>query len=335
MMNDEEKKENKTNNSGGSQSEEERKRQFERMKEKFGRQGSSFGGGKNAGNNFYWIYGIVIAILLFIVFYGNDFNSRLKEVSQSKFFQEMLVKGDVTDVVIVNKTIARITVNPDSAATLDRYKDPKTGRAWFPDRNYKGPHFYVTVPSIDYFLSSMEKAQDDAGIPKEKQISARSIEETNWMSDQLPWMLPVVIMLVIWLVMMRRMGGGGAGGPGQIFNIGKSKATLFDKDTHVNITFNDVAGLDGAKMEVMEIVDFLKNSKKYTDLGAKIPKGALLVGPPGTGKTLLAKAVAGEAKVPFFSLSGSDFVEMFVGVGASRVRDLFRQAKEKHLPSFS
>jgi ATP-dependent metalloprotease FtsH len=317
-------------NSNSPNQEEERKKQFERMKEKFGRQ-NSFGGNKggNSGNNFYWIYGIVIAILLFIVFYGNDYNSRLKEVPQSKFFQDMLVKGDVTDVVIVNKTIARITVHPDSAASLDRYKDPKTGRAYFPDKNFRGPQFFVTIPSIDYFLASMEKVQNEAGIPKEKQISARSIEETNWMSDQLPWILPIVIMLIIWIVMMRRMGGGGAGGPGQIFNIGKSKATLFDKDTHVNITFNDVAGLDGAKMEVMEIVDFLKNPKKYTDLGAKIPKGALLVGPPGTGKTLLAKAVAGEAKVPFFSLSGSDFVEMFVGVGASRVRDLFRQAKEK------
>ena len=131
-------------------------------------------------------------------------------------------------------------------------------------------------------------------------------------------------MVVLWIVMMRRMGGGSSGGgPGQIFSIGKSKATLFDKDSNVNVTFNDVAGLDGAKMEVMEIVDFLKNPKKYTDLGAKIPKGALLVGPPGTGKTLLAKAVAGEAKVPFYSISGSDFVEMFVGVGAARVRDLF------------
>jgi cell division protease FtsH len=328
-MSEEQNTQNTANNSQPPTPEEERKKQFERMKEKFGRQ-NSFGGNKNnSGNNFYWIYGIVVAVLLFIVFYGNDFNSRLKEVPMSKFFQDMLVKGDVTDVVIVNKTIARITVNPDSAATLDRYKDPKTGRSYFPDKNFKGPHFFVTIPSIDYFLSSMEKVQNEAGIPKERQVSARSIEETNWMSDQLPWILPIVIMLVIWLVMMRRMGGGGSGGPGQIFNIGKSKATLFDKDTHVNITFNDVAGLDGAKMEVMEIVDFLKNSKKYTDLGAKIPKGALLVGPPGTGKTLLAKAVAGEAKVPFFSLSGSDFVEMFVGVGASRVRDLFRQAKEK------
>lgn len=324
--------ENTDNSSTSNNQEDERKKQFERMKEKFGKPNSSFGGGKpsgGSGNNFYWIYGVVVLVLLFIIFYGNDFNSRLKEVSLNRFYQEMLVKGDVTDVVIVNKSIARITVNPDSLASLDRYKDPKTGKAYFPDRNFKGPQFFVTIPSIDYFLASMEKVQNEAGIPKEKQISARSIEETNWMSEQLTWLLPIIIMVIIWIVMMRRMGGGGSGGPGQIFNIGKSKATLFDKDTHVNITFNDVAGLDGAKMEVMEIVDFLKNPKKYTDLGAKIPKGALLVGPPGTGKTLLAKAVAGEAKVPFFSLSGSDFVEMFVGVGASRVRDLFRQAKEK------
>jgi cell division protease FtsH len=331
-MSEEQKQEpNPSTNSSSNSSEEERKKQFERMKEKFGRQNSPFGGGNkggNNGNNFYWIYGLVVAGLLAIVFFGNDFSSRLREVPQSKFYHDMLLKGDVMEVVIVNKSIARITVHPDSVATLDRYKDPKTGMAYF-DKKFKGPQFFVTIPSIDYFLSSMEKVQTDAGIPKDRQISARSIEETNWMSDQLPWMLPILIMVIIWIVMMRRMSGGGSGGPGQIFNIGKSKATLFDKDTHVNITFNDVAGLDGAKMEVMEIVDFLKNPKKYTDLGAKIPKGALLVGPPGTGKTLLAKAVAGEAKVPFFSLSGSDFVEMFVGVGASRVRDLFRQAKEK------
>jgi cell division protease FtsH len=324
---------NESNNKSNS-SEEERKKQFERMKEKFSRPGSNFGGGNksggNSGNNFYWIYGVVIAVLLFIVFYGNGFTPRLAEVSQGKFYQDMLAKGDVNDVVIVNKTIARIYINSDSAATCNRYKDPKTAKSLFPDKKYPGPHYFITVPSIDNLMLGMEKVQNEAGIPKEKQVFARSIEETNWMSDQLPWLLPIIIMVVLWIFMMRRMGGGGgSGGPGQIFNIGKSKATLFDKDSNVNITFNDVAGLDGAKMEVMEIVDFLKNPKKYTDLGAKIPKGALLVGPPGTGKTLLAKAVAGEAKVPFFSLSGSDFVEMFVGVGASRVRDLFKQAKEK------
>ncbi|MCU0361444.1 MAG: ATP-dependent zinc metalloprotease FtsH [Bacteroidia bacterium] len=320
----------KSNNSNGPSPEEERKRQFERMKEKFGKQNPLSGGNKGggSGNNFYWIYAAVVGVLLFFVFYGNNFNSRLIEVSQGKFYQEMLSKGDVKDVVIVNKTIARITINPDSAYQCDRYKNEK-GVSLFPDKNFKGPHFFITIPSIDNFLAGMEKVQSEAGIPKDKQIFARSVEETNWMSDQLTWLLPILIMVAIWVFMMRRMSGGSGGGPGQIFNIGKSKATLFDKDTHVNITFNDVAGLDGAKMEVMEIVDFLKNPKKYTDLGAKIPKGALLVGPPGTGKTLLAKAVAGEAKVPFFSLSGSDFVEMFVGVGASRVRDLFRQAKEK------
>jgi len=309
-----------------SSQEEERKRQFERMREKFGRQGSS-SGNKNSGNNFYWIYGVVIAVLLFIVFYGNNFSSRLIEITPGKFY-EMLAHGDVVDVAIVNKTSARIYINPDTIAKANRYKG-KDGKALFPDRNYRGPHFTTTVPSVDNFLQSMEKVQTDAGIPKDKQVFARSVEETNWVSDQLPWILPILIMVVLWIVMMRRMGGGSGGGPGQIFNIGKSRAQLFDKDTNVNITFNDVAGLDGAKLEIMEIVDFLKNPKKYTDLGAKIPKGALLVGPPGTGKTLLAKAVAGEAKVPFFSLSGSDFVEMFVGVGASRVRDLFRQAKEK------
>lgn len=321
---------NDTNNKSNSP-EEERKKQFERMKEKFSRPGSNFGGvkGGNNGNNFYWIYGVVIAVLLFIVFYGNGFTPPLKEVSQGKFYQDMLAKGDVKDVVIVNKTIARIYINPDSAYKCNRYKNEK-GVSIFPDKNFKGPHYFITVPSIDNLMLGMEKVQNEAGIPKEIQVFARSIEETNWMSDQLPWLLPILIMVVLWIVMMRRMGGGGgSGGPGQIFNIGKSKATLFDKDSNVNTTFNDVAGLDGAKMEVMEIVDFLKNPKKYTDLGAKIPKGALLVGPPGTGKTLLAKAVAGEAKVPFFSLSGSDFVEMFVGVGASRVRDLFKQAKEK------
>ncbi len=315
------------NESTGPNQEEERKKQFERMKEKFGRQASG-GKGGNSGNNFYWIYGVVIAILLFVVFYGNNFSARLIEIPQGKFY-EMLAKGDVVDVAIVNKTNARIYVNPDSAATANRYKNPKDGRSLYPDKNFKGPHFTTTVPSVDNFLQEMQKVQNEAGIPKDKQVFARSVEETNWMTDQLPWLLPILIMVVLWIVMMRRMGGGGSGGPGQIFNIGKSRAQLFDKDTNVNITFNDVAGLDGAKLEVMEIVDFLKNPKKYTDLGAKIPKGALLVGPPGTGKTLLAKAVAGEAKVPFFSLSGSDFVEMFVGVGASRVRDLFRQAKEK------
>lgn len=315
-----------TNKADNSSPEDERKKQFEKMKEKFAKQPMGGSGGKNSGNNFYWIYGLVIVVLLFITFFGTNFSSRVVEVRQGAFEQDMLAKGDVTDINIVNEKFAKISINPDSLGK-NAYINPATGKAFFTDKNYKGPHFVVTIPSVDDFLKRIEKVQDDAGIPKEKRIYPHSSEETSWMNE-MTWIAPILIMVVLWMFMMRRMSGG-SGGPGQIFNIGKSKAVLFDKDTNVNITFNDVAGLDGAKMEVMEIVDFLKNPKKYTDLGAKIPKGALLVGPPGTGKTLLAKAVAGEAKVPFFSLSGSDFVEMFVGVGASRVRDLFRQAKEK------
>lgn len=306
----------------------ERKKQFEKMKEKFSKQPSMGSGGKNTGNNFYWIYGLVIVGLLFVTFFGTNFSSRMIEINQVDFEQKMLAHGDVKNVDIVNEKFARITINPDSLVTRTDYKDPKTGIAYFPDKKYPGPHFRLTISSVDDFLRRIEKVQDDAGISKDKRVYPHSVEETNWMNE-LTWIAPILIMVVLWMFMMRRMSGGAGGGPGQIFNIGKSKAVLFDKDTNVNITFDDVAGLDGAKIEIREIVDFLKNPKKYTDLGAKIPKGALLVGPPGTGKTLLAKAVAGEAKVPFFSLSGSDFVEMFVGVGASRVRDLFRNAKEK------
>lgn len=316
------------NNNTQNSSEEERKKQFERMKEKFGKPNNPFGGNKNNGNNFYWIYAVVIGVLMFIIFFGNSFNGKLVEKTQSQFFYDILAKGDVIDIAIVKQTTARITINPDSAFVCDRYKNKHNGKSLFP-KGYTGPHFIVNNISNDYFVNMVDKVQEQSNIPKERRVIPRSVDETS-IGDMLTWWLPIILMVVIFVVMMRRMGGGpSGGGPGGIFNIGKSRATLFDKDTQVNVTFNDVAGLDGAKLEVMEIVDFLKNPKKYTDLGAKIPKGALLVGPPGTGKTLLAKAVAGEAKVPFFSLSGSDFVEMFVGVGASRVRDLFRQAKEK------
>ncbi len=315
--------------------EEDRKKQFEKMKDRFGKKPSNpFGGsgsGGNGGNSFYWIYGLVIVGLLGFVFFGQDFEGRIFEVDQTQFEQNMLAKGDIKEVVIVNEKFAEITVIQDSLK-LDRYKAPnKAGKLepLFPDpKAARGPHFKVSIPDVKDFLEQVRLIQATANIPLNKRISPSSEERTNW-TDHMGWMLPIAIMVVLWIVMMRRMGGGGSGGAGQIFNIGKSKAVLFDKDSNVNVTFNDVAGLDGAKVEIMEIVDFLKNPKKYTDLGAKIPKGALLVGPPGTGKTLLAKAVAGEAKVPFFSLSGSDFVEMFVGVGASRVRDLFKQAKEK------
>lgn len=315
--------------------EEERKKQFEKMKDRFGKKPSNpFGGsnsGGNGGNSFYWIYGLVIVGLLAFVFFGQDFEGRVYEVDQTQFEQNMLAKGDVREIVIVNEKIAEITISQDSLGLPRYFQADKSGKMvqLFPNpKSSPGPHFKVSVPDVKDFLEQVRQVQANANIPVSLRISPSRQDRTEW-SDHLGWMLPIAIMVILWIVMMRRMGGGANGGAGQIFNIGKSKAVLFDKDSNVNVTFNDVAGLDGAKVEVMEIVDFLKNPKKYTDLGAKIPKGALLVGPPGTGKTLLAKAVAGEAKVPFFSLSGSDFVEMFVGVGASRVRDLFKQAKEK------
>jgi len=328
--------ENSTPNSNQStpNTEEERKKQFEKMRDRFGKKPTNpFGGsGNNSnGNSFYWIYGIVIVALLGFVFFGQDFESRMYEIDQSKFEQEMLAKGDVRKIVIINEKFAEVTIDSDSLS-LSRYSyiDKKTGKVapMFPTpKTTPGPHFKVSVPDVKDFLEQVRMVQASANVPVGIRVSPSREDRTEW-TDHMGWMLPIVIMIGLWIVMMRRMGGS-SGGAGQIFNIGKSKAVLFDKDSNTNITFNDVAGLDGAKVEVMEIVDFLKNPKKYTDLGAKIPKGALLVGPPGTGKTLLAKAVAGEAKVPFFSLSGSDFVEMFVGVGASRVRDLFKQAKEK------
>lgn len=322
-------KEQTNNSQQRPNTEEERKKQFERMRERFAKNnGSNSGkGGNNSGNNFYWIYGIVIVGLLVVAFYGSGFGPRPIETNQTYFEQQMLAKGDVMDINIVNEKEAYISVNTDSLTMCNRYKEEKTGKPFFADKRYKGPHFKLSVPNVEDFMRRVERVQTEAGLAKDKMIYPRSTEETSWLNE-LGWLFPIALMIVLWIVMMRRMSGG-SGGPGQIFNIGKSKAVLFDKDTNVNVTFDDVAGLDGAKIEIKEIVDFLKNPKKYTDLGAKIPKGALLVGPPGTGKTLLAKAVAGEAKVPFFSLSGSDFVEMFVGVGASRVRDLFSNAKAK------
>ncbi len=317
--------------------EDDRKKQFERMKERFGKkkEDNPFGSNNNnssGGNGFYWIYGLVIIGLLGFVFMGQDFESRVFPAEQVEFEQNMLARGDVRKIVLItsSEVYAEITIDKDSLA-LPRYSAiDKTGKlvALFPNpKTATAPHFKVSVPDKQDFVQQVRKVQETANIPAQLRVSPSSEERSDW-RQYVGWLAPLVIIIIFWVIMMRRMGGG-SGGPGQIFNIGKSKAVLFDKNSNVNTTFNDVAGLDGAKVEVMEIVDFLKNPKKYTDLGAKIPKGALLVGPPGTGKTLLAKAVAGEAKVPFFSLSGSDFVEMFVGVGASRVRDLFRQAKEK------
>jgi len=239
-------------------------------------------------------------------------------------FEQFLNAGDVSEVIVIrNKSSVRVTLTPE-ALNKTEHQNAKSKNI-LGQENSQGPHYQFEVGSLELFEEKLEKARSE-GIPFRLEFITI---ENRWL-DTLIGFLPIIIIIGVWIFLMRRMSGGGAGGPGgQIFNIGKSKAKLFDKNTDVKVTFKDVAGLEGAKEEIQEIVDFLKNPQKYTVLGGKIPKGALLVGSPGTGKTLLAKAVAGEAKVPFFSLSGSDFVEMFVGVGASRVRDLFKQAKDK------
>lgn len=272
----------------------------------------------------YWIYALIFAILIGFQLF-QPFASGSGQISQGQF-QQMLREGDVEQYVIVpNRNVVRVKIKKEVIAKYEA----KLGKKLSTDDE---PQVYFSIASVDSFKDDMREFQKES--PEIKGSLAnleRSKSDTNWFSPILQTLLPILIFIGIWILLMRKMGGGAAsgGGPGGIFNIGKSRATLFDKGTKVNITFADVAGLDEAKVEVMEIVDFLKNPKKYTSLGGKIPKGALLVGPPGTGKTLLAKAMAGEAQVPFFSLSGSDFVEMFVGVGASRVRDLFKQAREK------
>jgi AFG3 family protein len=271
----------------------------------------------------YWIYAIIFAVLIGFQLYG-PFSPNMKEITKDEF-TEILKKGDVEKyTVISNRSKVRVNLKESS---LPKYEvEIKSGISGKISK--EGPHMYFTIVSGDSFQDDMRKFYSDN--PAIKDVG-RAGTEKDWFGGALQFLLPVLLVVGLWILLMRKMGGGAGagGGPGGIFNIGKSRATLFDKGTKVNITFSDVAGLDEAKVEVMEIVEFLKNPKKYTALGGKIPKGALLIGPPGTGKTLLAKAMAGEAQVPFFSLSGSDFVEMFVGVGASRVRDLFKQAREK------
>ena len=272
--------------------------------------------------NIYWIYGAIIFVLLGLsLFGGNDWQTMNKTNISS--FEKFLNNGDVSKVVVIrNKSSVRVTLTPEALNKSD-HQDIITKNI-LGQENSQGPHYQFEVGSLELFEEKLEKARSK-GIPFRLEFIT---VENRWM-DTIIGFLPIIIIIGVWIFLMRRMSGGGGGPGGQIFSIGKSKAKLFDQKSDVKITFKDVAGLEGAKEEVQEIVDFLKNPKKYTILGGKIPKGALLVGAPGTGKTLLAKAVAGEAKVPFFSLSGSDFVEMFVGVGASRVRDLFKQAKDK------
>ena len=274
--------------------------------------------------NFSWIYIAVFIGLLALQFAQSRLGNQTLP-SNFNDLSERIERGHIDRVKVVNGKEVFVFVNADSLATLTEYEE--LAKTTVGDAVNEGPHFVFEMP-VESFDRAMERFYDQR--PNTVEVSVEYKDEPNYWGEALSWIMPLLIFAALWFFLMRRMGGGGSGGPGgQIFNIGKSRAQMFDADSAVKVTFKDVAGLDGAKDEVLEVVDFLKNPKKYTDLGGKIPKGVLLSGPPGTGKTLLAKAVAGEAQVPFFSLSGSDFVEMFVGVGASRVRDLFKQAKEK------
>ncbi|MBP6758061.1 MAG: ATP-dependent zinc metalloprotease FtsH [Flavobacterium sp.] len=264
------------------------------------------------------VYTAIILIFLTISVLTGGSNFQEPAQMKSSDFNSFLEKGQIEKVIILNKKVAEIYL---SEAALKEKVNKKIAKDVF-DRPNKGPHYTFIIGDVGNFEKKLEIAKT------EKKLSDFDFQESSNWTDIFVSLLPIIILIGVWIFIMRRMSGGGGGG-GQIFNIGKSKAKLFDEKTDIKTSFKDVAGLEGAKEEIQEIVEFLKNPEKYTNLGGKIPKGALLVGPPGTGKTLLAKAVAGEAQVPFFSLSGSDFVEMFVGVGASRVRDLFKQAKEK------
>lgn len=280
---------------------------------------------KGSKFNIFWVYAAIILGLILLQFLFSA--DATKTVSYRTFETQMLLPGDVEKLIAYkHEDVVKVEV----FIKKDRLKEAKY-KQYISRNNFgasDGPTVYFNAGSMDRLDTDLKESQKN--IPENQQILAeKQTRQSTFNSWFFTIILPVLLFIAFWIFIMRRMGGGAGGGGGQIFNIGKSKATLFDKESQVNVTFNDVAGLEEAKQEVMEIVDFLKNPKKYTNLGGKIPKGALLVGSPGTGKTLLAKAVAGEAQVPFFSLSGSDFVEMFVGVGASRVRDLFKQAKDK------
>ncbi len=272
--------------------------------------------------NQYWIIGSIIFIFILLnapslIGGGSQTSSTINETD----FFDLAETGQVEKVVIVNRQIANVFLTSDAKISGEHKNSNRGLYSLFGS----SPDYQFEISTVDRFYAKIDQIKEDKNI----RLNIDNKTEQNLWGEILISMLPFIIIIAIWIFIMRRMSGGGGGAGGQIFSIGKSKAKLFDANAQVKVTFKDVAGLEGAKEEVQEIVDFLKNPKKYTALGGKIPKGALLIGSPGTGKTLLAKAVAGEAKVPFFSLSGSDFVEMFVGVGASRVRDLFKKAKEK------
>jgi len=293
------------------------------MKEdKKSKKGSSSSKNEDGGFNPYWIYAILGVLLVVSLFLSGGFGAADdKKITQNEFVTEMLLADDVDRVVVVNDKQVEIYLKKEVIENNEKYKDLKDSKGVFDSYDA-----YFTIANDKQFA-------EDLNVLKSKHPELESMnveyEQRESIMDTLIFFLPILLFVFIFFFFMRRMGGGGMGGGSQIFSIGKSKATLFDQNSKTQVTFKDVAGLGEAKEEVMEIVDFLKEPQKYTRLGGKIPKGALLIGAPGTGKTLLAKAMAGEAKVPFFSISGSDFVEMFVGVGASRVRDLFKQAREK------
>jgi len=267
----------------------------------------------------YWIYVIIFIFFIGLNFMGTEMS---KPTNWQEFNSQMLQPQKVDKIVVVNKEKAYIYIDKDF---LSEEKFKEISKKRFGDAPNYGPHYYFEIGSVETFANDLKEAQ--SSFENDEKLSPFYETRSDVLGDILGWILPLAFFVMIWIFIMKRMSGGGGGGS-QIFNIGKTQGKLINKED-VKVTFKDVAGLEEAKEEITEIVDFLKSPEKYTKLGGKIPRGAMLVGPPGTGKTLLAKAVAGEAKVPFFSLSGSDFVEMFVGVGASRVRDLFKQAKEK------
>ncbi|GAB7088523.1 ATP-dependent zinc metalloprotease FtsH [Marinifilum fragile] len=291
---------------------------------------SPFSKGKNGNNmikppkfNAYWIYGLIAVALIAFNLVG--LGKSPKETSWQKVKNEMIRNQDVERIVVIRNLLeVNVYLREES---LDKY--PDLFESSFEAPSKAGPHYTFPIGSIEQFAEQLNKAQEK--ISEYDRVEPEYTTHEDYFGNFIGWILPFALIIGIWFYVFRRMsrGAGGGGGGGNIFNVGKSKAKVFDKESNINVNFNDVAGLAEAKQEVEEIVEFLKHPQRYTKLGGKIPKGALLVGPPGTGKTLLAKAVAGEANVPFFSMSGSDFVEMFVGVGASRVRDLFKQAKEK------
>ncbi|MGB8491483.1 MAG: ATP-dependent zinc metalloprotease FtsH [Bacteroidales bacterium] len=272
-----------------------------------------------------WIFAILAVFFIGLqLIYGGKSVPKV----QTRELKEMIKNHDIDRIIVVNKEVAEIYLKKE-AITSGRYPNLQKTSSSKLGLGVDKPNVTYNIGDISTFEPFILNEQKVDGYSDKEIIYPESETRHNYLGDILGWTLPFIGLIVLWMFLMRRMSGGGTGGAGGIFSVGKSRAQIFDKDTNVKLNFNDVAGLEEAKTEVMEIVDFLKNPKKYTNLGGKIPKGALLIGPPGTGKTLLAKAVAGEANVPFFSISGSDFVEMFVGVGASRVRDLFKQAKEK------